>query len=406
MLVVMAITQLAPACVWHRDTVWDPMQGKHEPFDIVIGRFARYPKLYYTMRIERVESELEANPRQLALYDDISVAYDKIGDATKAIEWIERKGEVLAKLDANDPDVREHQYRYLANRGTFYAHRWMMSGANRNNVTDLQKGYDILIEAVTVKPDAHFGREMYQMMAMAWMLEPQSVKDRRKSGLLDTFLHERYVPAPLLGKEPQTKFDGTPLFADSIEGIEGLIALGTAWESVDMYTALAQSAAFGGQDHATSMKCSFAAMRILELREQGKRSVINESKLDGMSLHSLTSLSSYPYSVGSLDNDRPRGTFRFLDIDSRPRAYRIIRDGADAWHEHRMAYMTSRLERGEHPDTHPDFWLDFKPLPRPDLGPSVFQRLGTGISNFFTLKVVLFAVIPGLTLTWVIRRIV
>lgn len=49
------------------------------------------------------------------------------------------------------------------------------------------------------------------------------------------------------------------------------------------------------------------------------------------------------------------------------RAYLKLKATGDAVHRERLAYMNARFDRGEHPDTHSDFWKDWKEPPYPVL---------------------------------------
>jgi hypothetical protein len=40
--------------------------------------------------------------------------------------------------------------------------------------------------------------------------------------------------------------------------------------------------------------------------------------------------------------------------------YRQLRDDGEKVYQARSAYMKQRFDRGEHPDTHPQFWNDWR----------------------------------------------
>jgi len=71
------------------------------------------------------------------------------------------------RLDQS-PDA-EHEYRYLANLGTFHAHRWIGNGGDRESLSDLEIAADLIRRAIELNPDAHFGRERYQLLAIEWL---------------------------------------------------------------------------------------------------------------------------------------------------------------------------------------------------------------------------------------------
>jgi len=68
--------------------------------------------------------------------------------------------------------LRDHEHRHLANLGTFHAHRWLRAGADRKDTADLRRARALLERAIALNPDAHFGREKYQLKAVKWLLNP------------------------------------------------------------------------------------------------------------------------------------------------------------------------------------------------------------------------------------------
>ena len=162
-------------CLWDSDTLRTEATGAPGLVETIVGRFDRYPPLYYEMRLERVATELDADPadhpKNLAAYDDAGVACDRLGRHDEAIEWMSRKRTALDALPASE-ERTEHEYRYLANLGTFHAHRWIAAGADRSDMADIERARDLIAQAIELNPDAHFGRERYQLMALEWILEP------------------------------------------------------------------------------------------------------------------------------------------------------------------------------------------------------------------------------------------
>ncbi len=70
--------------------------------------------------------------------------------------------------------------------------------------------------------------------------------------------------------------------------------------------------------------------------------------------------------------------------------YTKARAEADAWHAARTAYITTRLEQGRHPDTHPGFfdaWAE--PSSMPALPNGLFGLQGTRLTMATILAVVL-----------------
>lgn len=172
---VLTSPRVAYSCLNDRDTT-PPAQearafraqqksGEELPglVEVITGRFARNPPLYYEMRIRRVASELKTNHSRLELYDDIAVAYDRLGRSVDAIAWITKKRSRLASTSPRDPLYKEAWYRYYANIGTFRIHQWLRSGADQKRIAEVVQARNEIAQAIKIKPDAHFGRETYQL---------------------------------------------------------------------------------------------------------------------------------------------------------------------------------------------------------------------------------------------------
>lgn len=319
-------------CLWDRDTL--AMEAESYPgiTEIITGRFDRYPDLYYEMRLERVTQEIADAPSDLALYDDAGVASDRLERCDEAIEWMARKRAVLDTL--NEPDS-EHEYRYLANLGTFHIHRWLSAGADREDMQDAERARELIATAIELNPDAHFGRERYQLLAIEWILDIDSPSS---TPLLFSALPDfQYT-----GEWHFEQYMGGQLtalgFSDAIEGLSGLIAMGNAWESIDVFRAL--QVAFANEQHATLVY--LCMLRINELIAQGS-----------VSVHP-----NFPYEMYTLDkisNPEVILSHDALRLDFYPAA----RDESDGWLNERNSFISEKLQSGSHPDTDPEFWTGY-----------------------------------------------
>jgi tetratricopeptide (TPR) repeat protein len=135
------------ACLWDYDTLAMERQRFPETLELITGKFLRHSPEFYHWRIADREKKLQTDPENLAYYDDLAVAYDKVGDHAKAIETI------LIKEKRN-PGI----YETYANLGTFYFH----SG-------QFVKGLEYIDKAIAINPDAHFGREIYQKLLVKYV---------------------------------------------------------------------------------------------------------------------------------------------------------------------------------------------------------------------------------------------
>jgi tetratricopeptide (TPR) repeat protein len=330
---------------------------------VIVGRFPRNPALYYQMRIERVKEELASDPNRPDLYDDIAVACDRIGRSDEAIAWMLKKKQVLAQVAVFDSN-KDALYRYYANIGTFYAHRWIRSGADRENMQDLEYARRAIAKAIEINPNAHFGREIFQLWAIEWLLS----SDQEKT----------------LGEWMETRADEAGIEIEKqIEGLRGLIVLGNAWESVDVFEAMSRALS---SKHATLAHA--ANLRIAELRAAGKR----------------------PLKPETWENKRlPQPNVLYGSVlDHAAREYKRLREEAGEYQSKRTAFMMARLQQGRHPDTDPTFWQGWVEPPLPEVRSApllVRAQLYQGeIITVVVLVAVLF--LAFLLGTWTLRSLV
>ncbi len=374
-------SQKTNGCFWDRDTLAFEASGYPGITEIITGRFDRFPPLYYEMRLERVANEIESAPDSLDLYDDAGVASDRLGRHDEAIEWMSRKRDVLDWLASEGNADSEHEYHYLANLGTMHIHRWLSNGANRDDLHDVEQSHELITAAIELNPDAHFGRERYQLLAIKWILDGYLYgEDEWQQPSIVEAIPE-YSATRGLDRFTQIGYD------DAVDGFSGLIALGNAWDSIDIFYALAM--VLRDQEHTSiSMLCE---LRIKELIDSGKKSLSPDFDHDAYS--STTTFDKYPmYTYLTPDYLQQVGEKFF------PKA----REEADGWVQRRNEYALERLQRGEHPDTHPSFWADWVETTSPPKMPGrpsmlifpivvlgVFLLI-TGIAIFIIFKVVKF----------------
>ncbi|AXT57242.1 hypothetical protein J8L88_01560 [Aquimarina sp. MMG015] len=142
------------SCFWDYDTIEMERMQFPDVIELISGKFLRHSPEFYQWRIQDRKEKLEKSPDNLELYDDLAVAYSKIGDDPKAIQ-------IILKKDSIAPN----NYKTYANLGTFYIH---------NN--QLEKGIEYIDKAIAINPEAHFGREIYQRHLVEYVLS------KRKNG--------------------------------------------------------------------------------------------------------------------------------------------------------------------------------------------------------------------------------
>lgn len=351
-LLAMAPQSPVQACLNDRDTLAeearilaDEAKGLPGVIQTITGRFPRNPALFYEMRLKRVAEELKRQPARLELYDDAGVACDRVGRDDEALLWMRKKLTYLQRANASEPAIREHWYRYYANYGTFLAHRWIRAGANRSQIREMQQARDSIKKAIEIKPDAHFGREKYQLKAMEWIIKPGR---NAGTGRLDDFLHLNQIVDQQDGPEQLKKMG----YSDAVRGLSGLITLGNAWQSLDVFYEL--KLVLMMENKATLV--TLANLRLQELMNQGLHSIhpaapVGDALKQQVAMQSYESMGWYP------SGDRPEQLERF---------YRLARTEADDYQQRRTDFMMARLKAGRHPDTDPTFWNGYHDAGPPD----------------------------------------
>ncbi len=342
LVILLMATANGRACLWDRDTLAEEASGYLETINVLTGRFPRNPPIYYAKRLERVRSEIGNDPRNLALYDDAGVACDRLHMSEQAIEWMQQKAAVLAERED-----KEHRYRYHANLGTFLIHAWLRDGAKLENPRG-EEGAEHIRRAIAINPDAHFGRETIQLKAIEWLLEERAEVDaiRDEMSLRPNILRQDPYPGVEI-------FDGAMTAAEAVKGLTGMVALGAAWESVDIFHAI--SIGLSIEEHASM--AYIASLRSEELLADGKKS----------------------YAVAFPIPYQRSGAKVLEKRDHLDAWFKKARTAADKWQAARTTYMEREIEKGKHPDTHADFWKSFDEEQHalPDLterSPSAYER--------------------------------
>ncbi|MEZ4777648.1 MAG: tetratricopeptide repeat protein [Bacteroidia bacterium] len=148
------------ACMWDYDTIEMERQQFPGVIELISGKFLRHSPEFHYWRIKDREAKLKIFPDSLALYDDLSVSYSKIGNDKKAI------GIML-----NKDSIKSGIYETYANLGTFYLH----DGSYETGIRYIDR-------AIEINPNAHFGREIYQRYLAEYVLSK---------------MHDGKIPMPL-----------------------------------------------------------------------------------------------------------------------------------------------------------------------------------------------------------------
>jgi hypothetical protein len=236
---------------------------------------------------------------------------------------MEKKKSVLDSKLADE--TKEERYRYLSNIGTFYLIRWISrpEETRASDLSDLQASEGFIASALQLNPDAHFGREKFQLKLIEWLLgkSPRSQEGQLSANFL-------YPP------QKRTSKDFSP--EEARKGITGLIQLGAAWESVDSFHALAPALKSRGSHQLAFL----AGLRHKELLDKGNAS-----------FHPDPEIRRLVQPILLLDSASAKAATGYFQ-----KAREAVRNRDAAW----LGYQEERFAQGLHPDTHPDFWKDWK----------------------------------------------
>ncbi len=331
------VPAMAAACLNDRDTLGYELRNKPDVQRALTGRFDRFPKLYYQIRIARLLAQARLTSSEV---DDLAVAYDRIGLHRIAIAAID---------DPRNPKRAkgEETYRYHANKGTFLAHDWISAGRPPAQAAQLERAIQHIQKALAIKPDAHFGREAVQLSALQWI---QTLQNGGPSSL------GNYIASTCELDREQV-----------VRGMAGLIMLGNAWQSPDFAAAL--GVVMMRRDHQYAAP-SFAFLRASELIRQGAK----------------------PLERGLFEEDLKQQS---RDSASDRTRFHQLRAEAEQWHAAKMAFLNGQLLQGNHPDIDPNFWADYHESPMPVLPTEApfWQRSST---HLFALAFVGISAVVGI----------
>lgn len=203
-LLFLLISLQAQACYWDHDTLAMETQAFPSVLEVISGEILIHSKAFYEWRINDRLGRLKTEPNNYALYDDLAMAYDKVGETEKGIEVL------LSVLDSVP-----RRYETISNLGTLYIHS-----------RQFEKGGEYLEKAIEINPNAHFGREIFQLYLVKYMMA-------RKSGYE---LHGRSIElnsfATYLGYERKNdrrlgvKLASGEGMEKAIEGLVGMLHFG------------------------------------------------------------------------------------------------------------------------------------------------------------------------------------
>ncbi|MDX1972151.1 MAG: hypothetical protein SFY68_06420 [Candidatus Sumerlaeia bacterium] len=325
LLTILLFTNAALGCLWDRDTLSAEADGRTEALNAIVGNYDQFPPEFYEARVQRVTWEITKNPDDFYLFDDLGVAWDRLGKSDDAISIMQAKKERMDRLGDALENKAEHEYRYLANIGTFHVHRWFQKGKDWTNKEDLVKGRDFIKQAIELNPDAHFGREKYQLMIVDWLI------DLPEDPTLDVLENQRS-----LFSDDNKRNEAN--ISESITGLTGIITMGAGGESIELFHTLSRQLFIEGRSSVAYL----AKLRKIELFEQD-RPVLHPGFLE-LTEEELNYTITY------------RGGSLVEDLEQLDDWYALARKRVVEANARRMSYLKEMLKDNKHPDTHPELW--------------------------------------------------
>lgn len=148
LLILGSVQLLFSACLWDYDTLEMEREQFPSALELIAGNFLRHSPAFYYWRVKDRTAKLKENPKHFDWYDDLAVAYSKLGEQKKAIQLMHEKEELEGP-----------SYKTYANLGTFY----IFDG-------NLEAALKAIDQALLLDTNAHFGREIYQKYLVEYIL--------------------------------------------------------------------------------------------------------------------------------------------------------------------------------------------------------------------------------------------
>lgn len=359
---LLLLTAFSSACYWDYDTLSEEAKGKLDVVDALVGRVRRFPPIYYEKRIEI--NEPKARQGDFDAYDNVAVAYSRLGKQDEAIKWIREKRAAMKASPAQVTD--DIRYRTESNEGTFWLVKWLSADPAKAERRWLEDGRTMIASAIKINPNAHFGREQVQLNYMDWCLN-------REEKSFGTYMVDRDE----IEKSPAARLKMQ-------EGLVGLIMLGAAWENPHIIGAVA-TRTYGGSGSAKDTDSTFVSLANLRI-----------SELTGLKVPQL------PQEEGPWATS----TWQSHEKENIELNFKLLRENAKQYQAHLAEFVTERVKEGKHPDKDGDsFWTGYQPTPRAEFKDPPFRIHKVVLEKpLLVLGIVLATLIGGIILTFLILR--
>jgi tetratricopeptide (TPR) repeat protein len=356
------LTGSVTACYNDYDTYLTELRDNLDITNAIIGRFTLYPPEYYRRRIEIQTAILKKDPNNLEAYDNISVAFDRVGDGESALKWIHEKRKHLA----NAPSLQ--LYSTEANEGTFLIVRWIR-GHKAGDTKDAIEAEKHIAKALQINPNAHFGREFAQLYCIRAMIQSGKAKD-----WMPVFTQN------LIFIADRDHIDRKKLRY----GIAGMMVLGAAWNSPVFIQAIAELVPQEGQ---------VADLCRNKLRFLTHDDEVYRSEHDGQDL-----VKAFPIKAGRVVHGGDTSKIREL-----------LKNGY-LFRETQAQWVEDQVAKGLHPDKGDDIWRGYQevpPIPKEQLTNSTFlSRTGTFLVFVAMQTLGCGCIVPIVIVYAIIRKII
>lgn len=371
------------ASPWDRDRPGDNFLPSVA--DACTGRFDVMPAGYYEARASTLKRLLQDAPplaeSTLLMRDDLAVALLRLGRYAQAIVEIDVKLLALdAQADAEPRLVATHLDRARKNKAMCLLARWQESAAPE----DLAAALELVRSAQQAA--RHVSENWFLVRELEFLQRRPPGTDAVLPNML-AVKEETFRDARRPGALAQKNLSG------AIEELVRRVTYGGQSENPDLLYALSLACALEGRNQDAAL----AWLRTCELLDSGKRMAWRQD----LAPEALKkALSSHLEGVQSADQ-----------IAEWKTGFTKLKAEAVVWRQQRQGYVEAALQRGEHPDTTPDFWG--KPVapaapvvntpapeaqdPKPLVGTAMF--IGGGAAVLF-----LFLVVGGLAIYFARRH--
>jgi hypothetical protein len=191
------------ACLWDGDTIAMEKARFPEVLDVITGNFPRHSREFHEWRVSKATDLLKADPQAMAVYDDLAVSQHKLGNHEAAFETMKKK-----------EGIKSGVYETYSNMGTFLIY-----------TGNLPKAAEFIKKALSVNPDAHFGREKYQLWLIEWVSAGKPKLTEKTLPNEDLSLRPQGYAAHVLSRQPITQraVFTEALRQDAIKGVLGMM---------------------------------------------------------------------------------------------------------------------------------------------------------------------------------------